>query len=448
MSAALEVLAAEAVAWMKAQSADTQAEVYVSRAAERSVARREGARDGVETAESLGAGVRVLRDGRVGFASAGGADPVILRGLWRKAVEQLPHAAPEKGRALPAPAKDAASAEFDASLWDDSLFARPWDQLESRLAEAEDAASAGGKARALRSELSESRGEVVVANTRGILARERGGSAAVSVSSAAEGGGEAQVGEGYRAARRFDALDPRAAGAEAGRRAVAGIGARRVRAGRRAVVFEPWVGVEFLEVLADLLSAEEVQGGRSLLAGRLGASVASSLVTLRDDPRLPGGPASARFDDEGVPTRDKALIERGVLRELLHDSATAAREGAASNGCAYRDGWSGVPGPGPSNLYLAKGATSRDALIQGTKDGLLVLEVLGTHMMDSASGEFSVGVSGFEISSGAIGLPFKGAMLAGSLLEMLSRVDAVADDLLFHGSFGSPTFRVSSLDVA
>jgi PmbA protein len=448
MSEDLEAPAVEAVSWMRAQSAALQSEVYLSRSRHRVLSRRDGARDGVEIAESLGAGVRVIEGGRVGFASAGGADPETLRGLWRLAVEQLPHAEPEEGRALPGPAADAPDGAFDASLWDDSLFARSWEELDARLGQAESAASAGGRARVVRSELAESRGDVVVANTLGLLARERGGAVSVSVSTAAESGGESQVGAGFREARRFDALDPAAAGAEAARRALSALGGRRARAGRRAVVFEPWVAVEFLEVLSGLLSAEEVQSGRSLLAGRLGRTIASPLVTLRDDPRRLGGPASARFDDEGVPTRDKALVEGGVLRALLHDSATASREGAASNGCGYRDGWSGLPGPDPSNFFLAPGLMSRDALIGGTKDGLLVLEVLGTHMVDPVSGEFSVGVSGLEIEKGALARPFKGAMIAGGLLDLLARVDAVADDLVFHGSFGSPTIRVSALDVA
>jgi PmbA protein len=449
MIADLEARASEAVSWMRSQSPEVSAEVYLSRSRSRALARREGARDGVELAESLGAGVRVMKGGRVGFASAGGADPELLRALWRRAVEQLPHAEAEAGRALPAPyAAEASDAAFDASLWDESLFARSWDALEERLGAVESAAGAGGRARVLRSELGESRGEVVIANTLGLLARERSGSVTVSVSAAAEDGTETQVGEGFRESRTFDALDPAAAGAEAARRALSTIGGRRTRAGRRTVVFEPWVAVEFLELLAELLSAEEVQGGRSLLAGRLGKRIASPLVTLRDDPRRPGGPASARFDDEGVPTRDKALIERGVLSSLLHDSATAARDGAASNGCGYRDGWSGLPGPGPSNMFLAPGPLTRDALLAGTKDGLLVLEVLGTHMIDPVSGEFSVGVSGLEIQKGSLGRPFKGAMIAGNLLDLLARVDAVADDLVFHGSFASPTLRVSALDVA
>jgi PmbA protein len=208
------------------------------------------------------------------------------------------------------------------------------------------------------------------------------------------------------------------------------------------------VGVEFLELLGDLLSAEEVQGGRSLLASRLGSKVASPLVTLRDEPRRLGGPGSSQFDDEGISTVDKTLIDRGVLTGYLYDSTTASRDGVASNGCGYRDGWSSRPGPSASNLILTAGTQSREALISGTKDGLLVLEVLGVHMVDPVSGEFSVGVSGFQIEKGALARPFKGAMLSGNLLDLFTRIDGLADDLTFHASVASPTFRVKSLDVA
>ncbi len=159
---------------MRAQEPSVSAELYLSRSRRRVLARRDGARDGVEIAESLGAGVRVMEGGRVGFASSGAADPETLRGLWRRAVEQLPHAETQTGRALPGPAGDAPDAAFDASLWDESLFARPWEELDARLGQAESAASAGGRARVLRSELAESRGEVVVANTLGrAVARTR-----------------------------------------------------------------------------------------------------------------------------------------------------------------------------------------------------------------------------------------------------------------------------------
>jgi PmbA protein len=446
---ALELLARDAVAWMKARSPETQAELYLSSGEERSVSRREGERDGVEASESAGAGVRVVRDGRVGFAAAGGAGFDAIKELYARAVEQLPHAEPDLRRVLPGPQPPPGDDALAATLWDESLFTAPWERIEARLGEAEAAAKSQPRvSKIMRVEYAESRGTVVVAGTSGLFASERGGSASVSLVVAAEEGPEVQLGEGYRAERRASALDFAAAGREAGLRASSLLGARRAKGGKRSILFEPWVAGEFLELLAELLSADEVQGGRSLLAGKIGQSVASPLVTLRDDPRRPGGLGSTRFDDEGLPTRDKAMIEAGVLREFFHDISSAAKEGRASNGCAYRGSYAGLPGPGASNFYLAPGKTTREALIADTKSGLLVAEVLGMHMVDPVSGAFSVGVSGLSIEKGRLGRPVKGAMISGSLLDLLSRVDGVASDLTFQGSLGSPTFRVSSLDVA
>jgi PmbA protein len=449
MSGDLELLARDAVAWMKSRSSETQAELFLSSGEERSVSRREGERDGVEASESAGAGVRVVRDGRVGFAAAGGAGLEAIKDLYARAVEQLPHAEPDPRRVLPGPQAPAGDDALSATLWDETLFTSSWERIEARLKEAEAAAEAAPRvARIMRVEYAESRGSVVVAGTSGLFASERGGSASVSLVVAAEDGAEVQLGEGYRAERRVADLDFAAAGREAGLRASSLLGARRVKGGKRAVLFEPWVAGEFLELLAALLSADEVQGGRSLLAGKLGQSVASPLVTLRDDPRRPGGLGSCRFDDEGVPTRDKAMISAGVLKGFYHDAFSAAREGLASNGCAYRESYASLPGPGASNLYLAPGKTTREALIADTRSGLLVVEVLGMHMVDPVSGAFSVGVSGLSIEKGLVAAPVKGAMISGNLLELLSRVDGVASDLTFQGSLGAPTFRISSLDVA
>lgn len=445
----LELLARDAVGWMRSRSSETQAELYLSRGEERVLSRREGERDGIEASETSGAGVRVVRDGRVGFAAAGGADLDAIKSLYDRAVEQLPHAEPDARRVLPGPQAPSADEALAASVWDETLFTSPWEAVEARLREAEAAAKDSPRvAKLMRVEYVESRGTAVVAGTSGLFASERGGEACVSLIVAAEDGAEVQLGEGFRAARRASDIDFAAAGREAGLRASSLLGARRAKAGKRAVLFEPWVAGEFLELLAELLAADEVQGGRSLLAGKLGRRVASPLVTLCDDPRRLGGLGSRCFDDEGVPTRDKVMIEAGVLRQFFHDTLSASREGLASNGCASRGSYAGLPGPGASNLYLAPGSVTREALIADTQTGLLVSEVLGMHMADPVSGAFSVGVSGLSIEKGRIAGPVKGAMISGGLLDLLSRVDGVASDLTFQGSLGAPTFRVSSLDVA
>lgn len=445
----LAVLGREALDRFRVRADGAEAEVYLSRSEERSLSRRDGALDAVEAGETVGVAVRVLSGGRAGFAAEGGASPDLLDRLFARASAQLPLCEPEKGRVLPGPRPRVDDPVFAASLWDESLFTRPWAEVESRLAEAEAACRAEKRVRRiLAADYGESRGEVVIVNSRGLFARERGGSAYVSVTAAAEAGGETHVGDAYASRRRAAELDPVVVGREAGKRAAALLGAGRAPGGRRPVVFSPRVGAEFLELVAGLLSAEEVQAGRSLLAGRLGKNAASAVVTLRDEPLRHGGPASCTFDDEGLPTRDKAMFEAGILRELFHDTLTAARGGVASNACAFRGSYEDGPAAGSSNFLLAPGSGSPESLLAGGKEALLVLDVLGMHMVDPVSGEFSVGVSGLRVEKGAAGKPFKGAMLSGNLMDLLARVDAVADDLEFHGSFACPTFRVSALDVS
>src|SRR5688572_1130550 len=167
-----------------------------------------------------------------------------------------------------------------------------------------------------------------------------------------------------------------------------------------------------------------------------------------DDPLLPGGLASSLYDGEGLPTQTKPLISGGVLGDYLYDSYTAHKDKRESNGSAGRSSFRGTPGPSVSNFFLKPGALPRKKLIADTQDGILVMDVIGMHMADPISGEFSVGISGLAIEGGKLAGAVKGAMLSGNVLELLEKVDAVADDLTFYGSVASPTFRAADLTVA
>src|SRR6266581_789057 len=117
---------------MRTRSSETQAEVYLSSGEERALSRREGERDGIEASESAGAGVRVARDGRVGFAAAGGADLAEIKELYGRAALQLAHAEPDARRVLAGPQlKEPADPAFAATLWDDALFTAPWKTIEA-----------------------------------------------------------------------------------------------------------------------------------------------------------------------------------------------------------------------------------------------------------------------------------------------------------------------------
>lgn len=446
----LGAFAAEGLDWIRRRAPGLRAELYVSREEDRGVELREGRLDAVLSSRAEGVGLRLLDGARMGFACAGGLDPETLPKLFSQAKAQLAYLEKDAAKGFADSGDDGDDPVLRATLWDDSLFTASWDTVLPKLKEMGTAALEADRrlTSVLRAGYSESRGEVVVVNTEGLFSRERGGSCSAGLSVLCAQSGENQVGSAFQSCRKAAELDFLKTGRQAGERAAALLGALKLSGGRRSVVFDPWVAGELLEIVASLLCADQVQKGKSLLAGKLGRRVGSELVTFIDDPRRPAGMASSVYDDEGVATRTKTMIQEGVLRDYFYDYYTAAREGRMSNGCAGRGGFKGLPGPGSSNFYLAPGSRTREQIIAETKDGVLVYDIMGMHMADPISGEFSVGVSGLAIEGGRLTHPVKNAMISGNLVELLSRVDAVGSDLTFYASHGAPTFRISEMTVA
>jgi len=218
------------------------------------------------------------------------------------------------------------------------------------------------------------------------------------------------------------------------------------------VLFEPWAAASLIGTLGSSVSAEAVQKGRSLLAGRLGEAVAASCVTLVDDGRLLEGLASRPWDGEGVPTQRTEVIAGGVLRSYLHNTYTARRDGrAVSTGNAARTSHRSTPELAPTNLFLVPGERSHRELMVAMGDGVLVSDVHGLHTVNPVTGEFSLGITGHLISGGEGGMPIREMTVAGTLLELLARIEGLGSDLRFMfaaGFVGAPSMLVRDLAVS
>ena len=151
------------------------------------------------------------------------------------------------------------------------------------------------------------------------------------------------------------ALDPEAIGAEAAERALALVGARQPESRRCPVVLDAFVAASFVAFIGAMLSADAVQRGRSLFAGREGEEVAHPALELVDDATDPAGPASAPFDGEGSPTRRTPLVEGGRLLTFLFDVRTARRAGRETTASAARGSYRSPPSVGTSNLIVGPG---------------------------------------------------------------------------------------------
>lgn len=426
-----------------------QAELYVCRDRERAIDIREGRLEVLQESVDSGVGLRVLSRGRIAFAHAAGLGLEGLGELLPQVLSQLPHLPEDGCRAFASSAPEAV-AEATEGWADPALLRLPLQEQLPRLRELEAMIlSADPRVkRVLRVGYGESFGETAIVNTLGLRRTREGTQCSVGAAAVAEKGASVQVGSASGSARFYRGLDFGRVAREAAFRAGALVDSIKPATARRAVVFDPWVAPEFLGLLATSLQADEIQKGKSMFRGKQGARVASAAVHVDDDPLLPRGLASAAFDDEGVPTRGKTLIGEGILRERLYDTYTARKEGRDSNGSAGRASYKDVPGPCASNFFMRPGAVTRERLLGGTRDGVLILEVMGMHTADPVSGEFSVGIAGVAIEDGELTRGVRGAMLSGSLQELLERVDAVADDLTFYGAMAAPTFRAADMMVA
>jgi PmbA protein len=403
--------------------------------------------EGLTFAESRGLGVRVIVDGRLGYAYA--ADPSLeeVRRTVVRARENAAFATPDEHNGLPT----AQPAEPIAALFREDQAAM---DTERKVALALDlerlATSTDPRVRKVeQAELGDAVSRVAIASSDGLAAEyARTDCWAVAVV-LAEDGDETQTGWSFRVAHEVGELEWADVASEAVRRGVRLLGASKPPSARVPVVLDPFAGSAFLGVLAGALSAEAVQKQRSLFAELVGQQVGSDALTLVDDGRLLAGPAAAPFDDEGVPTGRTELIARGELMGFLHNTYTARRGGTNSTGNAHRAGYRSVPGVGTSNFYVQAGTVGVDELLARAEGGVLIQDVSGVHSgANPISGEFSVGATGLRISGGALTEPLREMTIASTIPEMLRGVAAVGDDLRFFTSVGVPTILIGEMTVA
>ena len=405
-----------------------QIEAYVSRGGETAVRVYEGDIEHFVSAQSEGIGVRVIRDGRTGFAYAGTLDPSAVDEVLAEARDNVAFGTVDEWAGL---AEPDGAARTPQPLWNDALAAFPTeDKIE--LAKELERLTLGADAR-IRvddSNYADAWGEVAVATTTGIRETGRENGCYVSVSSLADDGDETQTGFGFSVAREPSGFDLDKAARDAADRATRLLGATKPASKRLTIVLDPFVTAQFLGVMSSTLDGESVVKGRSLFRDRLGEPVASELVTLVDDPTNPDAYTATEVDGEGLAARRNVLIESGTLRQFVHNSYSARRAGARSTGNATRGGFAGTPGVGCLAIQLLPGTRSQAELLADVEDGLLVQEVSGLHSgVNPISGDFSTGASGMLIHDGQVGAPVRELTIASTLQRMLLDVVEIGNDV-------------------
>lgn len=405
-----------------------QIEAYVSRGQETDIRVYEGQVEHFVSAQSEGVGIRVIRDGRTGFAYAGTLDDDAIASVLAEARDNVAFGTPDEWAGLAEPDGVAVVAQ---QLWSDELAAFQTDGKIDLAKELERLTlAADSRVRVDDANYSDASGEAAVASTSGIRVSGRENGCYCSVSTLADDGDETQTGFGFAVGRSPIEFDLAKAAREAADRATRLLGATKPSSKRVTVVLDPYVTAQFLGVLSSALNGENVAKGRSLFANRLGESVASPLFTLVDDPTNSKAYTATDIDGEGLAARRNELIRDGVLQGFVHSSYSARRAGTASTGNAVRGGFKGTPGVGCLAMQLQPGTRSQAELVADVDDGVLIQSVQGLHSgVNPISGDFSTGASGLLIANGQLGGPVREFTIASTLQRMLHDIAEIGGDI-------------------
>ncbi|NVM20794.1 MAG: TldD/PmbA family protein [Desulfobacterales bacterium] len=281
------------------------------------------------------------------------------------------------------------------------------------------------------------RQKVVMANSEGLLVEEDRTYTLLVVQAVAAEKDLIQTGYepagGLMGFELFDDVDPARVAETAARRSVRSLEARKAPGGVMPVVLSSDAGGTMIhEAVGHGLEADLALEGLSVYSGRIGESVASRVITVVDDARMPQRRGSYGYDDEGVPAQRTVLVEKGVLKGYLCDRLYAMRfDGISTTGNGRRQSYKHHPIVRMSNTFIAPGEEDPAAILQNTPEGILVKK-MGGGQVNTVNGDFVFEVSeGYLIRNGQMGDPIRGATLTGNGPQVLKSIDRVGNDLGF-----------------
>lgn len=216
------------------------------------------------------------------------------------------------------------------------------------------------------------------------------------------------------------------------------------------VVFGNRVFSSLLSAFTPMFSGEAVIKGTSPLINKEGECIVGENITIVNDPLYDQAITRASFDDEGVACQKTVLIENGVFKSFLHNISTAQKCNATSTGNGFKPSLISPVGVSVYNFYLQPGKETEEELFKDANEGVYITSLQGLHSgVNAITGDFSLQASGYYLKDGKIERPVTLIVVSGNILELLSQVEGLGNDLFFNfGRVGTPSIRVKELSIS
>jgi PmbA protein len=440
---ALVSLAERLLKAARAAGADT-ADAVAMRSVSQSVDVRDGAVEESQRAEGNDVGLRVMIGKKQAVVSTNDLSGDGVKALAERAVA-MARVAPEDRYAGLADAALLAKSFPDLDLVDRDLPDTATLEKIARRAE-EAGRTVKGVSKSGGASASAGIGGMVLLTSHGFSGAYLGSRHSVSMQAiAGEGTGMETDYDFSSALHASDLDDPEKIGRTAGEKAVAKLNPRKVSTRKVPVVFDWTIAGSIVGHLVSAINGSSIARKTSFLKDKMGERIFAPGINIIDDPLRKRGLRSRPFDGEGVAGRRMALIEDGVLKTWILDSATARELGLTTTGHAGRSA-SSTPSPSPTNLHLEPGKLSPEELIKDIDEGFYVTDLIGSGA-NMVTGDYSRGASGFWIEKGQRTYPVSEVTIAGHMSDIF-RAATPANDLQFRYGTNAPTLRLEGLTIA
>ncbi|MBW6515280.1 MAG: TldD/PmbA family protein [Candidatus Cloacimonetes bacterium] len=398
-------------------------------------------------ADSIGIGIRIIKDGRVGYAYTEELSDEAFSLIIKEAVansETVENLEPVFFSNFPDLEQklDIYSEELDKVKVEAKIdIAKKLESLalaaDKRIFNVPYAAYSDGY------------GYAKIANSKGLHKESKTNHCVAFLMVLAQEGEDKKSGSDFIITRDFQKINPEKLVDKAVRQAIDLLNAEKPDTGQFPVVINNETMGALLSTFSGIFSAKNVQEGKSLLKGRIGQTIANSIVTIIDDGLHPDGMSTAPFDSEGYPSQKTLLINKGILTSFLHNNVTATIDKTKSTGNASRSYKSSLT-VSPTNFVLQSGDYSKEDLLKSYDRIIELVSLQGLHSgANPISGDFSLAAEGFLYEKGVKKTGLSDFTVSGNFFQILQDIEKVGNDEIFNmQSCSAPSVLIKKISIS
>jgi len=416
------------------------ARVHAFRSREVKVEWRDGKLDRIRESTRQGLSITLYVEGRYSANNTSDLRRDALASYIRESVESTRYLAQDEHRRLPPPERYEGVTDTDLGLVDPAAgSATPEDRLQRarRLEEAVRGGKGSEQIISVTTSVTESESQSAIHCTNGFEAgREATTFVQTARASVKDEGDRKPSASAYGYTRRLEEMPaPDVLGSEALSRALAECGSRQAATGTYDIILENRCAPDFMRHLVHPLSGSAIQQKSSFLGDKLNKQIGAKLLSITDNPHLPGGLNSQAWDGEGMATRPRLLIDRGVLKFFYLDTYYGSKlEMEPTTG-------------GASNLTWDLGKKPGRELARGMAEGIYVTSFLGGNS-NPTTGDFSLGIKGFYVKDGKFVHPVSEMNIAGNHLKIWHRLADLGNDPFPYSTNRAPALLFTGVSCS